>query len=109
MPGELWKAAIDAAREHGVWAVSQALRVNYESLKARLNEATSRSVRATAGAAEFGFVELGGGELLASCADDSRTVVELTSRAGAKVVIRLGAREALDALALVRSLWSDAR
>ncbi len=109
MPEELWEAAVDAAREHGVWAVSQALRVNYESLKARLNEATSRLERATDGAAEFGFVELSGGELLGSGADDSRTVLELTSRAGARVIIRLGARDGLDAAALVQSLWSDAR
>jgi hypothetical protein len=33
MPTPLWQAAAAVARDHGLWFVSRALRVNYESLK----------------------------------------------------------------------------
>jgi hypothetical protein len=38
-PEELWGAAVEEAREFGLWSVSQVLRVNYESLKSRLHAA----------------------------------------------------------------------
>ena len=94
MPDELWEAAAAVAREHGVWAVSRALRVNYESLKQRVD----RSSKAEAAIA--GFVELESAHLIGR-AEGSRTVLELSSADGAKLLVRLEGHDALDVPALV--------
>lgn len=110
MPEDLWDAAVEAAREFGLWSVSQVLRVNYESLKSRLHAgvATSRSTPAIA--ASPGFVECTVEDLFgAGSGPDTRTVVELTSRGGARLVVRLGPHDRLDVAALASSLWSAGR
>ena len=104
MPEDLWGAAVGAAREHGVWAVSQVLRVNYESLKARLH----RSGSECAAASEPRFVELEAAGLLPSVRHE-QTVLEMSSASGAKLVVRLGAHERCDVTALARSLWDGGR
>lgn len=92
MPARLWEAAARLAKEHGVYRVSQALRVNYDSLKRRVPEAG----QAKSSAGSDGFVELGpvgmlplaGGPLLEldlSKADGSRMSVRMTSASGVDV------------------------
>ncbi len=39
IPGQLWEAAVDAARDYGVYRVSQELGLDYTHLKRRLAEA----------------------------------------------------------------------
>ena len=36
MPAALWAAAVALAAEHGVYPIARALRLNYETLKARV-------------------------------------------------------------------------
>jgi len=104
MPEELWGAAVEAAREFGPWPVSQALRVNYESLKSRLQAGASTSWSVPPAAADSAFVECRVQDLFGAAAD-SGTVLELTSSAGAKLVVRLSPHDRLDVAALACSLW----
>lgn len=52
IPDRLWRLAVEAARRHGVHAVSRAVRLEHAALRRRLADGTGR---ATAGLA---FVEL---------------------------------------------------
>jgi len=54
LPESLWQAAVELARQHGVYAVASPLRLDYTRLKQRLNGAPSPSRQATKPA----FVEL---------------------------------------------------
>lgn len=107
MPEELWDAAVEAAQEFGLWSVSQALRVNYESLKSRHAE-VSTSSSAPPVASDSRFVECSVQDLLGT-GSDSRTVLDLTSSAGARLVVRLAPHDRLDVAALVHTLWGVGR
>ena len=102
MPSELWNAAVAAADEHGVWAVSRALRVNYASLRARVEGEMRGGRSATSDAG--GFVELGRAQLLGA-AQRAGVVVELSRADGAKMTIRLEASGASDIVALAEAFW----
>src|SRR5450755_4779121 len=54
LPESLWQAAVELARQHGVYSVAQPLRLDYMGLKKRLGEPSSHR-RKTSRAA---FVEL---------------------------------------------------
>jgi hypothetical protein len=99
MPEALWEAAASVAGKHGLWAVSRALRVNYESLKQRV-ERKGRPVRTSAA----GFVELDAGHLVGR-SERAVTVLELSSADGAKVAVRLEGHEHLDVAALAAAFW----
>lgn len=101
MPENLWAAAAAVAREHGVWSVSRALRVNYESLKQRVGPASEDTGVA-------GFVEVSPGALFGdACA--RATVVELSSGDGARLMIRMEGQAPLDVSALVAAFWQRQR
>lgn len=52
MPAQLWAAAVALARQHGLYTTARTLRIDYGSLKKRLDTAGARRVPAPA------FVEL---------------------------------------------------
>lgn len=106
MPEDLWDSAVAVARRHGLWAVSRALRVNYECLKGRCGRAEGVSGEGKA-AGEAGFVEFGGH--LIGGHDGTRTLVELTSADGSKLTVRLGGPESVDVMALADAFWSRDR
>ena len=106
MPKELWDAAVAAAHEHGVWAVSRALRVNYESLRGRI-EGETRDGRSETGEAG-GFVELDGLQILGA-AERAGAVVELSRPDGAKMTMRLEGAGARDVVALADAFWRAER
>jgi hypothetical protein len=106
MPGELWEAAVAAARDHGIWAVSRALRVNYESLRSRV-EGKPRTGRGEASGA-VGFVELDGARALGAPEREAATV-ELSRPDGARLTMRLEGRGALDLLGLAEAFWRSSR
>jgi hypothetical protein len=89
MPETLWTAAAQLAREHGLWAMSQALRLSYESLRQAVERSGAEGRRRRLGQA--GFVELDAEQVMmpavATC-----TVVELSAADGMKLTIRFGAR-----------------
>ena len=104
MPEALWAAAATAARAHGLWAVSRALRVNYESLKARVQKMSSREPAAAAG-----FVELDAAQLVSRAGDAVTTVIELSSGDGAKMMVRLEGQDAPDVSDLAQAFWERER
>lgn len=42
LPEEVWKAAVELARRHGVYRTARALPIDYGGLRKRLNQAPSR-------------------------------------------------------------------
>jgi hypothetical protein len=102
MPEPLWEAAVELAREQGVYATSQSLRVNYDSLRSRVQgRAPTRSGGSRAGAT---FVELGaafplGAPLAAG------VVLELSGSKGQKLTLRLPGLDGVDVAGLARALW----
>lgn len=102
MPEALWEAAGSVAREHGLWSVSRALRVNYESLKGRVGRTRRGATRRGGGPSRF--VEVDAGQLIAA-PERAGTVVELLGEDGAKLMIRLGGSEAVDVGALADAFW----
>jgi hypothetical protein len=99
IPESLWTQAVKLAEAYGVSATSQALAVDYYSLKKRLGEPqSSRSATPVSGAA---FVELPSPmrSVIPEC------IVELENAEGAKMRIQLGGIEASHLAALGRSLW----
>jgi hypothetical protein len=54
LPESLWSAAVELARQHGLYRVAHTLRLDYTGLKKRLNGVTSRRPSAT----KTAFMEL---------------------------------------------------
>jgi hypothetical protein len=102
MPEPLWEAAVASARQHGVWAVSRALRVNYQSLRSRV-EGLAGGERGGASAATS-FVELDGAQVLGT-PERGATTLELARPDGARLTIRLEGRGDLDLAGLVEAFW----
>ena len=104
IPDALWAMAVEVAREHGVNQTARALRLNHTALKKRLQSAGGRRQRCqpTAGAATFV-------ELVPPPMALSPCTIELENAQGAKMRIHLARPEAMDLVALSRSLWGAER
>jgi hypothetical protein len=92
----LWHAAVKVAAEHGLNRTAQALKLDYYSLKKRLEEAAASSP------ARPLFVELPP----APVATVSECVIELEDAAGSRLRVQLKGQNAPDLLALSRSFWN---
>ncbi len=111
MPGDLWEAAVELARRHGVALVARELRLDYTSLKKRVVMEVSepgnpRNPGQDGGGGSGGFVEMdpaglagvfgpvgpGGAEVEVREPDGTRLVVRLPGGEG---------REGLDVVGLV--------
>jgi len=99
LPETLWQAALELARQHGVYSVAQPLRLDYTGLKKRLDGAPSPRKKA----AKPAFVEL--------IADHPTTmadcVIEFESSTGSKMRIQWKASTAPDWASLFRA-WREA-
>jgi len=103
MPEELWGAAAELAREHGVYAAAQALGLSYGSLRTRTEARAAVHTRRTGSAPRVTFVELApAGRPEAPTTD---AVVEVTGPSGQRLTVRLQAG-ALDLAELIRACWS---
>lgn len=100
MPEVLWTAAARAADTHGVWAVSRALRVNYESLKGRVERLPSRGP-----SSQTRFVELDPASWIAGT-PASTVVIELSRPDGATLTVRLQGQGTPDLTELARAFWA---
>ena len=99
LPEALWQAAVELARQHGVYPVAQPLRLDYMGLKKRLGEVTSSKKKATKPA----FVEL----IAAHPATLSECVIEFESSIGGKMRIQWKGSAAPDWASLLRA-WREA-
>ena len=99
LPETLWQAAVELARQHGVYSVAHPLRLDYTGLKKRLDGVPDRKKKA----AKPAFVEL--------IADHSATmadcVIEFESSAGSKMRIQWKNSSAPDWASLLRA-WREA-
>ena len=98
LPESLWEAAVELARQHGVYSVAQPLRLDYMGLKKRLGEPSSHR-RKTPGAA---FVEL----ITPPPAAVEECVIEFESSRGAKMRIQWKASAPPDWTGLLRA-WRE--
>ena len=99
LPESLWQAAVELARQHGVYSVAHPLRLDYMGLKRRLG-AAPRFRRKTSKPA---FVELIAPHpaMLEGC------MIELESSGGSKMRIQWKTTTPLDWANLLRA-WRDA-
>ncbi len=108
MPEPLWDAAVALAQEHGVYGISQALRVSYDSLKTRLARAAKADGRGLGQAVGAEFIELAAASPIMA-PPMAGTVVEVVERNGTKLTIRLAAGTKLDVAALMKGFRSRRR
>ena len=94
LPESIWEGAAELARAHGVYAVAQALRLDYMGLKKRLGEVASRRP----GRSKPVFVEL----IAPRPAAGEECLIEFESTRGGKMSIHWSVRVAPDWTALLR-------
>ena len=99
LPESLWQAAVELARQHGVYAVAHSLRLDYMRLKKRLTAAPSLRRKATRPA----FVEL----MAPPPATLEECIIELESSGGSKMRIQWKTTTPPDWTSLLRA-WRDA-
>lgn len=96
MPEDLWSECVALARVHGVNAVARALRLDYYSLKRRV-EASSRRSRVSPPVPVFVEARVPPAPLSAEC------VFELENPGGGKMTVRVCGP--IDVVTLAEALW----
>ena len=99
LPESLWQAAVELARQHGVYSVAHPLRLDYMGLKKRLGGVSTRRQKA----AKPAFVELIGPDR----APLEECVIDLESSGGSKMRIQWKTAAPPDWANLLRA-WRDA-
>jgi hypothetical protein len=99
LPGELWEAAVELARQHGLYSVAHPLRLDYVQLKKRLGGVPSLRKKATKPA----FVEL----IASHPATMPECVIEFESSVGSKMRIQWKGSSTPDWANLLRA-WREA-
>jgi hypothetical protein len=105
IPEALWQAATGLCKEHSIFEVSRVLRLNYNSLKNRVQKAGE--VNHTVGQSpDFGFVRLD----LGSPMTPSECLVEMEAPNGAKMRMSFrGRARDFDPVELGRAFWRQGR
>ena len=98
LPESLWNAAAELARQHGVYAVAQPLRLDYMGLKKRLGEVANRRPHRSKPV----FVELIGPPPVTR----EECLIEFESPAGSKMRVQLKATAPPDWTVLLRA-WRE--
>ena len=102
MPARLWEAAASLAESHGVYQISRALRLSYESLKNRVKSASQGD--AVSRSEVSGFVELGGVGLIHPGSGPS-VEMEMSKADGSRLSIRFSGVPNVDISSMVESFW----
>ena len=105
IPEALWQAAVGLCKEHSIFEVSRALRLNYNGLKNRVPKA--RDVGLAVGQRpDLGFVRLDLGAPIAP----SECLVEMEAPNGAKMRMSFrGVLRDVDPVELSRAFWRQGR
>ena len=98
LPESLWQAAVELARQHGVYAVAQPLRLDYMGLKRRLGGATMLQQETTKPA----FIEL----IAPPPAMLEEYIIEFETVSGGKMRIQWKAAAPPDVGSLLRA-WRE--
>jgi hypothetical protein len=99
LPESLWQAAVELARQHGLYPVAHPLRLDYMGLKKRLGGVSTRRQEA----AKPAFVELIGPDH----AQLEECVIDFESSGGSKMRIQWKTAAPPDWASLLRA-WRDA-
>ena len=102
IPDALWSVAVKMAGRHGLHRTARALRLDYYSLKERLEPHAATDPKSAAGDAAGAFLELAGPSAVGPCA----CTVEWEDQAGAKMRLSLQGITTPDLAALSRSFWN---
>ncbi len=107
IPAPLWAAAVDAAKEHGVYRVASDLRLDYAALKRRVEGA---GATAPSGQVAPQFVELLTSPAMQSAppatTQHHECVVELENARGAKLRVQLNGAGVAALGGLCSAFWS---
>jgi hypothetical protein len=98
LPDSVWQAAVELAREHGVYSVARHLRLDYTGLKKRLGGVSHRRRKARKPA----FVEL----FAPPSGMQGECLIEFESLHGSKVRIQWKAATSPDWMSLLRA-WRE--
>ena len=104
IPEALWRAAAEAAREHGVSKTAQALRLDYYALKKRV-ESVAEKRPAVAPSSEVKFLEIP----LGASTGRPECVLEFEDGRGARLRVELQGAALAQLETVARSLWDLAR
>ena len=104
MPEDLWQAAVALVEEHGMWRVSQALRVRYEGLKSRATPPEPGPEQEDASS----FVDLTS-VLGSSRSERVATTVELSRPDGARLSLRFDSGDGVDLQSFVCAFCQPGR
>jgi hypothetical protein len=100
IPEGLWQAAVELARQHGLYAVSHPLRLDYVGLKRRLEGATKVEKRKKRASPRFV-------ELIAAHPTAAECLIEFECKSGGKMRIQWKGSGAPDWTSLLRA-WREA-
>jgi hypothetical protein len=105
IPEALWQAAADLCREHSICEISQALRLNYNDLKDRVQRSRDRGLAIGQGP-DLGFVKLDLGTPIMP----SECLVEMEAANGSKMRLSFrGVLRDVDPVQLSRAFWRQGR
>jgi hypothetical protein len=99
IPERLWASAVKAAGKYGLHRTAQTLRLDYYSLKERVEASASCGVSADKAAATFVELAPPAPGVPAEC------IVELEDSRGSKLRVHLKGNHVPDVTALCRSFW----
>jgi len=100
IPEGMWQAAVELARQHGLYAVAHPLRLDYVGLKRRLEGATKVEKKKKSASPRFV-------ELIASHPAAAECLIEFESKSGGKMRIQWKGSGAPDWSSLLRA-WREA-
>lgn len=97
VPEPLWALAVKLASDHGLRRTASLLKIDFDSLKKRVDDEQARSHSPAA------FLEV----TPASLPAHGECVIELEDGAGGRMRVSLKGYDAPDLAALARSFWND--
>ena len=100
IPEGMWQAAVELARQHGLYAVAHPLRLDYVGLKRRLEGATKVEKRKKRASPRFV-------ELIAAHPTAAECLIEFECKSGSKMRIQWKGSGAPDWTSLLRA-WREA-
>ena len=100
IPEGMWQAAVELARQHGLYAVAHPLRLDYVGLKRRLEGATKVEKKKKGASPRFV-------ELIAAHPAAAECLIEFESKSGSKMQIQWKGSGAPDWSSLLRA-WREA-
>jgi hypothetical protein len=105
IPEALWQAAVELCRDHSIFEVSRALRLNYNGLKNRVPKARDMGL-AVGQRSDLNFVKLDWGAPITL----SECLVEMEAANGSKMRLSFrGVLRDVDPVELSRAFWRQGR